>query len=76
MFDKIAPSPEEVDTFTAILGDPKSYVERMGRHGYHGLVVKQRACKKKEIIDLFRTILLKYSLDEKLIKKVLKITVV
>jgi hypothetical protein len=76
LFDKISPKEEEVELFSAILGDPKGYVERMGKAGYHGLVVKQKACKAKEIKDVFSKVLYGYGLEEKLIRKVIRATVV
>lgn len=76
LFDKLAPKEHEVETFTAILGDPKGYVERLGKSGFHGIVVKQKACKKKEILNVFKSVLSNYGFEEKLIKKVLKATVV
>ena len=76
LFDKPCPKEEDVDLFTAILGDPKGYVERMGRSGYHGLVVKQKACKSKQLKEMFHGVLYKYGFEEKLIKKVIKATVV
>jgi hypothetical protein len=36
-------TPEDVDTFTAIIGDPKGYVERLGKIGYHGIMFKKNA---------------------------------
>lgn len=76
LFSKICPKEEEVEMFTAILGDPKAYVERMGKAGYHGLVVKQKACKHKDAKDVFWKVLYNYGFEEKLIKKVIKATVV
>lgn len=76
MFRKPSPEEHEVDLFTAILGDPRGYVERIGKAGYHGIVVKQKACKKKEIKAVFSKILYSWGFDAKLIKKVLKTTVV
>jgi len=76
LFDKLSPEEKDVDLFTAILGDPKAYVERMGKAGYHGIVVKQNTCKVKEIKALFAKILFNYGFEEKLIKKVIKATVV
>lgn len=76
LFDKISPKEADVDLFTAILGDPRGYVERMGKAGYHGLVVKQKACKTKELKDMFTKILFQYGFEDKLIKKVIKATVV
>lgn len=76
LFDKLEPEEKDVEIFTAILGDPKGYVERMGKAGYHGLVVKQKACKAKEIKEVFSRVLHGYGFEEKLIKKVIRKTVV
>lgn len=76
LFDKICPTEKDVECFSAILGDPKGYVERVGNSGYHGLVVKQNACKSKELKQLFFKALYTWGFEEKLIKKVLKTTVV
>lgn len=76
LFDRLSPVEKDIEMFTAILGDPKGYVERMGKFGYHGLVVKQKACKKKEIIEVFKKVLFQYGFEEKLIRKILKTTVV
>ena len=75
LFDRPSPKHEHVEMFTAILGDPKGYVERMGKAGYHGLVIKKDACKKKEIKDIFRKVLYTWGFEEKLIRKVIKQTV-
>lgn len=76
LFQKHAPKENEVEMFTAILGDPKYYAENMGNHGYHGMVVKQKACGTKQIRQVFAEILKQYGFEEKLIKKVIKATVV
>jgi len=34
-------TPEDVDTFSAIIGDPFAYVNRVGKLGYHGLMYKK-----------------------------------
>lgn len=78
LFNRGAPKEDDIELFNAILGDPRGYVERMGRHGYHGVVVKQKAWVgkgAKEIKAVFHDMLYKYGFEEKLIKKVLKATV-
>jgi hypothetical protein len=78
LFNRGAPKEEDIELFNAILGDPRGYVERMGRHGWHGLVVKQKAWVgkgAKEIKAVFADMLYKYGFEEKLIKKVLKTVV-
>lgn len=79
LFNRGAPKEEDIELFDAILGDPKGYVERMGRFGYHGVVVKQKAwggVGAKEIKAIIHNVLYRYGFEEKLIKKVLKATVV
>ena len=39
---------DETETFSAILGDPRGYVERVGRLGYHGMLYKKSAKSSKE----------------------------
>lgn len=78
LFNRGAPKEADIELFNAILGDPKGYVERMGKHGYHGVVVKQKAwggIGKKEISGVIHAVLYKYGFEEKLIKKVLKTVV-
>jgi hypothetical protein len=79
LFNRASPKEKDLELFTAILGDPKGYVERMGKHGYHGMVVKAKAwggVGAKEIKVIIHNVLDKYGFEEKLIKKVLKTTVV
>jgi len=77
LFDKLSPTEKDVELFTAILGDPKGYVERMGKAGYHGMVVKQKSCvRSKEAKEIFAKVLFNYGFEPKLIKKVIKATVV
>lgn len=76
LFDRLSPTEKDIEIFTAILGDPKGYVERMGKSGYHGLVVKQNACKHKKVKEVFHRVLFNYGFEEKLIRKVLRQTVV
>lgn len=78
LFNRAAPTEKDIELFDAIIGDPKGYVERMGKHGYHGLVIKHKAwggIGATEIKKIIRGILYKYGFEEKLIKKVLKTTV-
>lgn len=76
LFNKLCPTEKDVEVFTAILGDPRGYVERMGKAGYHGIIAKHSACKRKEIKDIFARVLDGYGFEAKLIKKVIKATVV
>jgi len=79
LFDRACPEEKDVELFSAILGDPKGYVERMGKHGFHGIVCKHKAwvgIGKKEISAVISGVLNTHGFEEKLIKKVLKATVV
>ena len=77
MFRKTNPKEDEIELFTAILGDPRGYVERIGKMGYHGILVKRGAVQDKaELMGLFRKILKTWDFKDKLINKVLAETVV
>lgn len=79
LFDRGSPEEKDIELFDAIIGDPKGYVERMGSCGYHGIVVKNKAWRgigAKEIKAVIHAVLYKHGFEEKLIKKVLKATVV
>lgn len=78
LFNIPSPKEKDIEMFPAILGDPKGYVERMGKFGYHGVVCKQNAWNglgSKEIKMIISSVLFKYGFEPKLIKKVLKTTV-
>lgn len=76
MFKKHSPSEEEIEMFMAILGDPRGYVERIGKMGYHGILVKRGAVKDKaELMGMFRKILKTWGFKDKLINKALAETV-
>ena len=62
----------EIDVFSAIIGDPKGYVERLGRAGYHGIMVKQKSSAKKDIKKAFETTLSSVGFGQKQIKAALK----
>lgn len=69
------PDPDEVDMFTAIIGDPHGYVERVGKLGYHGIMFKEKAGGKKQMKHLFETLLRKFGYDDKTIRKMIRQTV-
>jgi len=78
LFNRGAPKETDIELFDAILGDPKGYVERMGKYGYHGVVVKHKAwggIGAKEIKEIIHAVLYRYGFEEKLIRKVLKTVV-
>lgn len=72
----LKPKEEDVELFSAILGDPRGYVERIGKMGYSGFVVKKKACKNDDVKKLFNDILRNWGFEERLIQKVIKKTVV
>ena len=77
MFKKHNPAEEEIDMFTAIIGDPEGYVKRIGRVGYHGILVKRGAIPNKaELVEVFRKVLKTWGFKDKLINKTLAETVV
>lgn len=77
MFNKHSPTEEEIDIFTAILGDPQGYVTRIGRMGYHGILVKRGAVTSKaELMEVFRKVLKTWGFKDKLINRTLAETVV
>ena len=77
MFRKHNPAEEEIELFTAILGDPRGYVERIGKMGYHGILVKRGAVQDRaELMGMFRKILKTWGFKDKLINKALAETVV
>ena len=76
MFRKHNPAEEEIELFSAILGDPRGYVERIGKMGYHGILVKRGAVQDKaELMGMFRKILKTWGFKDKLINKALAETV-
>ena len=69
------PDPKEVDIFTAIIGDPHGYVQRVGKLGYHGVMFKDKAGGKKQMRVLFEQLLTKFGYDDKTIRKMIRQTV-
>lgn len=63
---------QSIEAFAAIIGDPKAYVERMGKLGFNGMMFKQKSCAKKEMKELFKKSLINWGFDEKAIKPILK----
>lgn len=77
MFKKHSPNEEEIDMFSAILGDPRGYIERIGSMGYHGILVKRGAVSSTEdLMKVFRKVLKTWGFKDKLINKALAETVV
>jgi len=70
------PMDEDLGNFSAILGDPRGYVERVGRNGYHGIMIKDKIKTKKELRALLTTLLLNFGFDELQTKKALTNTVI
>lgn len=63
---------DSIELFTAIIGDPKNYVERLGNAGYNGIMLKQNSCKRKEMKDVFKGSLLNWGFSEKKAKEVMR----
>lgn len=77
MFRKYAPTEVDVDLFTAILGDPEGYVRRIGKMGYHGIIIKRGAvANTTDLMNVFRKIMKTWGFKEDLINKSLVETVV
>lgn len=69
------PDPKEIDIFTAIIGDPHGYVQRVGKLGYHGVMFKEKAGGKKQVKLMFEQLLNKFGYDEKTINRMIRQTV-
>lgn len=62
----------EVEYTKAVLGDPKGYIERLGKIGYGGLIVKDKSVNKTTIRKMMRKIMEDINLAEPEIKAILK----
>lgn len=67
-------SPEDanIGMFEAILGDPKGYIERLGRLGYHGLMFKDKVKGKKVLNEMITKMLTNWGFTEPQAKKAMK----
>ena len=73
LFNRLNPEEKEIDLFSAILGDMVGYVERIGKLGYSGIILKRNTfTKKMRIGKVLSSILDKYQFSGKLKSKVLK----
>lgn len=63
---------DSLEAFSAIVGDPKSYVERMGKGGYNGFMFKQKSCSKKQMKEMFSNSLKHWGFDDKEMKRAMK----
>jgi hypothetical protein len=63
---------DEVEYTKAVIGDAKGYIERMGKIGYSGLLVKDQVIPKKTIRSMIRRVLETISHPEKEIKLLLQ----
>jgi protein-arginine kinase len=61
-----------IEVFSAIIGDQLGYVERMGKCGYNGIMIKQKSVNKKEIKNVFKNSLLNWGFQETEIHSILK----
>jgi len=62
----------EVEEFSAIIGDPAGYVERIGGLGYHGIMYKAGLKPRKGIKGIFTSVLEAYGFTAAQIKKLVK----
>ena len=68
------PFDEDLGMFRAIIGDPKGYVEHVGRLGYHGMMFKEKIKLKMEFKELLTRMLSNWGFTEPQIKKAIKIS--
>ncbi len=71
MFKKL----DEVETFTAIIGDPFGYVNRIGKIGYHGMMYKKSAMHTKDFTDFVATVMNKWGFHPNEAKRLMNLTV-
>lgn len=63
-------SPEEyTDSFSAVIGDPLSYVNRISDIGYSGIMVKKGSVSNAKVKKLFKDTLGKIGIKDKVINK-------
>jgi hypothetical protein len=67
------PDDSDISMFSAILGDPKGYIENISKLGYHGMMFKDKMRSKKVIKELFTRVLRGWGFTEPQIKKAIKI---
>lgn len=65
----------DIELFSAILGDPAGYVERIGKLGYHGILYKNSLKPTKAIKNVFKTLLTGYGFKKACVDRVIKETV-
>jgi hypothetical protein len=63
---------ESIEVFSAIIGDPRNYVDRLCKAGYNGIMFKQNSCKRKEMKDIFRSSMINWGFSEKAAKAAIK----
>lgn len=66
---------DELDMFTAIIGDPKGYVENLGKMGYHGILFKKGTWCSTEFKDMVKRILHKWGFSQDQAKHIYQSTV-
>ena len=66
---------DELDMFTAIIGDPRGYVENMGKMGYHGILFKKGTWCSPEFKDMVKRILSKWGFSQDQQKHIYQSTV-
>lgn len=60
--------PESIEIFCAIIGDQKAYIERLGRGGYNGMLIKEKSVSKRQVKKVFSNSLKGWGFDEKYVK--------
>lgn len=66
---------EELDMFTAIIGDPKGYAENIGKMGFHGILYKKNCWSSQEFKDMVKRILHKWGFSQDQAKHIYQSTV-
>jgi len=66
---------DELDMFTAIIGDPRGYVENLGKMGYHGILYKKNCWSSPEFRDMVKRILRKWGFSQDQQKHIYQSTV-
>jgi len=61
-----------IEVFSAIIGSPRCYAERLGAMGYHGAMLKHKSCKKKDAKELFAKTLMNWGFEDKEFRIALK----
>ena len=66
---------DDLDMFTAIIGDPRGYVENLGKMGYHGILYKKNCWSSPEFKAMVKRILHKWGFSKDQQKHIYQSTV-